>query len=190
MFAGALGHGGVQGRPMRKLDHCCRSRTPTTVTTTSSCRHSRSRRHRRRRCRSTRKPDRYCRSRFLFLELHHPIRRTKASSTRSTNWISAVCSSSSFSTVLFCLGSEERRKQLTAERHGSGQSPRVTTPCTVQGSGEERGYRGKCTPTPSFFPSSLATTTGEATMLLCPPFSACGVGNRVYWRQAYTMKSY
>jgi hypothetical protein len=110
MFAGAPGHGGVQGRPMRKLDHCCRSRTPTTTTTTSSCRHSRSRRHRRRRCRSTRKPDRYCRSGFLFLELHHPIRRTKASSTRSTNWISAVCSSSSFSTVLFCLGSEERRK--------------------------------------------------------------------------------
>jgi hypothetical protein len=114
VFAGALGHGGVEGRPMKKLDRCCRSRTSTTATTTSSCTCSRPRRHRRQRRRSARKVDCYYRSGFLFLELHHQIRRTEALSTRSTDWISMVYSSSSFSMVLFptagvYLGGKERK---------------------------------------------------------------------------------
>jgi hypothetical protein len=64
-----------------------------------------------------------------------------------TDWISVVRSSSSFSTVLFppvgvCLGGEERRKQPTTERHGSGRSPHVATPCTRKRGGERIRRKG------------------------------------------------
>jgi hypothetical protein len=95
--------------------------------------------------------------------------------TRSLLSFSMVPSPSSFSTVLFptarvCLGGKERRKHLVLESMGAKLSPHIATPCSIIGSGEEKGYRGKGALTPSlFFLGVLAETAGAATVLLHPP---------------------
>jgi hypothetical protein len=107
--------GGVEGRPTRKPDRCCRSRTPTAATTTSSCSRSWPRRRRRRwhmlreswittvgvGSFSSSSPAIF----RIYLSLYlpfprapslsqvvspHQIRCTAVSSTRSTNWITTV----------------------------------------------------------------------------------------------------